>query len=243
MITPTLFNIAAITSLRLTREIFYLNERNEDTISFNTGHASFGHYIVDHHDTDTGEVSDEEHIAFWALWLSRCIFYCKLLKAAKRFLTLANHLHDGRDIYLSQLMLGSLYETLGLVVDLLKTIKPRINFFLASPYWLLNLQMNSMFEPSRKINKLKDNDQQIKNMKIEGARFALMTPIDSGRTLQQAFTGNVIMFVNLHNFTSFMAPFANRTHGLEWFIREFPASNVDQEEESLAIWEVFLSQN
>lgn len=116
--------MATITGLRPARETFDPNERNEDTINFNTDYTSFGHYMANHHYNDTDEVSGEEHIAFLASWLSRCIFCCKLLKVTKMFPTFANQLHDGRDNCLSQQMLGSLYETLRLAVDSLKTIKP-----------------------------------------------------------------------------------------------------------------------
>lgn len=120
MVTPTLFDITTIISLRPIGEIFDSNKIDEDTINFNNDHASFGKYIVDHYDTTTGEVFGEEHIPFLALWLSRCIFCCKSLKVAKRFMTLANQLHDRRNIFLHQLILGSLYETLGLAFETLK---------------------------------------------------------------------------------------------------------------------------
>lgn len=59
MVTPTLFDIAAITGLRPTGEMFYPNGREEDAISLNTNHASFGKYIEDYHGTDNPEVSNE----------------------------------------------------------------------------------------------------------------------------------------------------------------------------------------
>lgn len=110
MVTPTLFDEEATTSLCPTDDSLDPNEGDEDTISFNTNRASFGKYIEDHHATTI----DEEHISFLALWLLRCIFCCKSLKVAKTYLTLANQLHEGRDICLSQLILESLYESLGL---------------------------------------------------------------------------------------------------------------------------------
>lgn len=90
MVTLTLFNIKVITGLRPTGDNFDPNENDEDTINFNTKRASFGKYIEDHHVTYTNEVSDEEHTAFLALWLSRYIFSCKSLKVVKRYLTLDN---------------------------------------------------------------------------------------------------------------------------------------------------------
>lgn len=38
-----------------------------------------------------------------------------------------------------------------------------------------------------------------------------------------------------------MATFANRKYGPSWFTKDFPASNIDQETECLAIWATFLT--
>ena len=82
--------------------------------------ANFG---VQHIGT-TNEVNDQEHIAFLALWLSRCVFCCKSLQVARRFLTLANQLHVGRNIFLSELILVGLYECLGEASSSLKEFEP-----------------------------------------------------------------------------------------------------------------------
>lgn len=105
MVTPTLFDIAAITGLRPTDDNLEPNGRDEDTINFNTKRASFGKYIKTHQKNNTVEVSDKENFTFLALWLLRCIFCCKLLKVDKIYITLANQLHEGHDICLSQLIL------------------------------------------------------------------------------------------------------------------------------------------
>lgn len=112
MVTSTLFDTPTINGLHPTGENFVPNERDENTINLNTNCANFGKYIEYYHVTDTAEVSNEEHIAFLSLWLSRCIFCCKSLKVAKIYLTLANQLHEGRYICLNQLIFGSLYESL-----------------------------------------------------------------------------------------------------------------------------------
>ncbi|KAI5393548.1 hypothetical protein KIW84_060608 [Lathyrus oleraceus] len=137
MVKHTLFDVTTITSLRPIGDIFNPNERDDNTINFNTNRASFGKYIEDHHDTGTDEVSDEEDITFLALWLSRCIFCYKSLKVAKRYLTLAKQLHERQDICLSQLILGYLYESLGLVTKTLKKLLPKDNLLLVGPYWML----------------------------------------------------------------------------------------------------------
>lgn len=84
MVTPTLFDIEVNIGLLPTGKYFDPNERDEDTINFDTNRANFGRYIEDYHVTNTTEVSNEEHIAFLALWLLRCIFCCESLKVAKK---------------------------------------------------------------------------------------------------------------------------------------------------------------
>src|SRR3954469_13311210 len=74
IVTPTLFDVAAITGLRPTGETFDPNEMDDDTIGFNNSTVTYTAFIQRHHVTATEEVSDNEHIAFLALWLSRCAF-------------------------------------------------------------------------------------------------------------------------------------------------------------------------
>ena len=69
----------------------------------------------------------------------------------------------------------------------------------------------------------------------------MLTPNGDGLNLQQTFIGYVMMFAKRYNFTPSMAPFANRMHGSEWFTRKFPAPSKDQEAESLAIRQAFLT--
>lgn len=172
MVTPTLFDIATIIGLRPTGENFDPNESDKDTINFNINCAIFGKYIEDYHVTNIDEIFDEEHITFLALWLSRFIFCCKSLKVAKRYLTLVNQLHKGHDIFLSQLILGSLYKSLGLATEFLKNLKPNDNLLLDGPYLLLQLWLNSMFELSLDVEKSNGADETIKNRRVEGTRLA-----------------------------------------------------------------------
>lgn len=138
------------------------------------------------------------------------------------------------------MILGYLYETLGVDVKNLKTLKLGANFLLVGPYWILQLWLNAMFEPSLQINKPNDDVEEIKHMQIKCAQLDLMTHTENGRTLQEAFTRYFMMFAKCHNFTPAMASFMKRIHGPEWFVYEFPTPNVDQKEESLEIWESFL---
>lgn len=90
MITPTLFNVAYITSLQPTGEVFDVFVEIDDNIGFNSKRASFTNFIADHFDKVTKEVSDEEHVAFLSLWLSHFGSCSSCLQVKKSFVTLAN---------------------------------------------------------------------------------------------------------------------------------------------------------
>lgn len=122
MMTPTLFDIVAITRLTPIGETYDPNFLSKNTIGFDTSRASFTTHISYYHDQDIDEVSDTEHIAFLALWLSHCVFCSKSLQVANKYLTLANQLHAGRNVCLSEMILANLYESLGEGVIALKKI-------------------------------------------------------------------------------------------------------------------------
>lgn len=122
MMTPTLFDIAFITGLKPTGETYDPNLMAENTIFFDTTKAAFTIYIAYYHDKNFFKVYDQEHIAFLALWLSCCVFCLKSLQVAKKFLTMANQLHDGHNLCLSEMILASLYESLEEGVTTLNNI-------------------------------------------------------------------------------------------------------------------------
>ncbi|KAI5441625.1 hypothetical protein KIW84_010908 [Lathyrus oleraceus] len=111
MITLTLFDIVVITSLRPTGETFNPTLKHQIKPKFTFDHPNFNNYIKDHHDT-TEEVSDYERIVFSTLWLSHLILYSSSLHVAKKFIPLATQIHEKKDVCLSKLILGCLYESL-----------------------------------------------------------------------------------------------------------------------------------
>lgn len=143
------------------------------------------------------------------------------MKVSKRYLTLDNQLHEGRNIYLSQLILGSLYEYLGLSTKTLKNLKPKDNMLLVGPYWLLQLWLNVMFEPSLDVDKPNDADEDMKNKHVEGLCLDRMALVDTHQTNKEAYLEYFMMFSKRHNFSPSMAPFVNRSHGPEWFTKNF----------------------
>lgn len=146
------------------------------------------------------------------MWLLHFIFYCKTLKVAKRFLTLANQLYYGRNIGLRQLILGSPYESLGLATHTPKNLGPTNNPLIIDPYLLFRLWLNATFESSYQVDIPNNQVKQIKNRKIEGTRIALMTPTDIAHSMCDTFTEYFMMFPKLHSFTPLVTPFTNRSH-------------------------------
>ncbi|KAI5413092.1 hypothetical protein KIW84_057640 [Lathyrus oleraceus] len=138
--------------------------------------SDFTRYIKDYHVIDTPEVTAEEHIAFLAFWLSRCIFCYRSLKLVNMYLTLANQLHEGKDVCLDKLVLGSLYEYLGEATEALGNIKPKDSLLPSGPFFLLQLWLNATFETSLKVTRHDDINAIINGRSIEGVRLNLLTP-------------------------------------------------------------------
>ena len=63
MLTPTLLDVACLTSLKPTGQSF--DPDNHDLeISFDFTRLAYGNFIKDQHVTTSAEVSDKEHISF-----------------------------------------------------------------------------------------------------------------------------------------------------------------------------------
>lgn len=86
MLIPNLFDVAAITVLSPLGETFDPTLLTENTFTF--GRAILLNYIEDHHNKDSVEVSDEEHIAFLTLWLSYYVVCPGSLQIAKSYIVL-----------------------------------------------------------------------------------------------------------------------------------------------------------
>lgn len=67
MVTPTLFNVAAITGIRPIGEDFDPNYMDVYNIKFGESKAIYILFTVKHQNKDIDDVSDEEHITFLAL--------------------------------------------------------------------------------------------------------------------------------------------------------------------------------
>lgn len=144
--TPTQFDLASIVGLKPIEEDFDPLYLNKDSIGFEVSRAAYSSHINHYHDTTTEEVSDTKHLAFLALWLCRYVLCSKSIQVAKKFITIANQLHYGRKLFLSEMILIHLYECLGEGVTHLKTLGDQGNVLLSGPFWLLQLWLNASFE-------------------------------------------------------------------------------------------------
>src|SRR4051812_306229 len=233
MVTPTLFDVAAIIGIRPTGETFDPNFMDTDTIQFNEATVTYTAFIQQYHNETNPDNSNEEHIAFLALWLSRCIFCSMSIQVAKRYLCMANQLNAGKRLNLSQLILGFLYENLGEATDFVKNYNIGSLLF-AGPLWLLQLWLNATFEahlPFRGV--VNEEDLNIKNRTVEGTRLALITPKEETGKLREHFLAYVMMFAKCYQFSPSMAPFVQRAVGPKWFTRRFPAMSPDQQTKSM----------
>jgi len=123
MLTPTLLDVAAITGLKPTSSTFD-PEGYESELSFDFNRFAYGIFIKEQHKTESVEVTVKEHVAFLTYWLSMYIFYTRSIQVVKGYKNLAIQLHEGRDVILSKLILGSLYESLNQAVVSIKEYQP-----------------------------------------------------------------------------------------------------------------------
>jgi len=61
------------------------------------------------------------------------------------------------------------------------------------------------------------------------------------QTSQVLFLQAFQVFMDCDIFTPSLAPFLRRTCGAEWFVREFPAENIEHQEETNSIWSAYLT--
>jgi hypothetical protein len=145
MMTPILFDVAAITGLSPIGDT-YDPTRASDNIAFDSREKTFSKYIQEHNQADEEEVSNVEHVAFLTLWLSHYVFCSKSPQVAKKFIPMAIQIHEGQQFGLGRLILGCLYEAMQTTSEALKKTGDGSTFLAAGPFWLLQLWLNATFE-------------------------------------------------------------------------------------------------
>ncbi|GAU33711.1 hypothetical protein TSUD_148620 [Trifolium subterraneum] len=192
MMTPTLFDVAAITGLPPTGDT-YDPTRAGSKIELKINHKSYSKYIEEQNQL-VDEVSDAEHVAFLVLWLSQNVFCTRSLQIAKMFIPMAIQLHEGD---------GS-------------------TFLGSGPFWLLQLWLNATFRAEMDLFLPELHNEEVAKRQIEGVRLARLIPRSRGLTHEQLFLQYFNAFLGLKEFKESFAPFATRQIGPQWFVHPFP---------------------
>jgi len=108
-------------------------DNHHSEMSFDFSRLAYGNFIKDQHVTTNTDVSDKEHVAFLTYWLSMYIFCSRSIQVPKKFKIIATQLHEGRDICLSKLILGSLYENLNQAVTSIKEYQSSSSLIIPGP--------------------------------------------------------------------------------------------------------------
>ena len=174
MLTHTLLDVAGLTGLNLVGQIFDPDSHVSE-LSFDFTRPAYNNFIlVDHHVTSSIEVSDIEHIAFLTYLLSMYIFCSRSLQIPKKFTTLAIQFHEGRDICLGKLILGSLYENLNQAVMSIKEFQSGGSLIIPSPIWLFQLWLLATFKTKLAINLPPSLSKAHEERSIKGIGLAML---------------------------------------------------------------------
>ncbi|WJX66946.1 hypothetical protein P8452_51451 [Trifolium repens] len=240
MMTPTLFDVAAITGLRPTGPT-YDPKYTTPNHQFDFKTLSYSKYIETFHDLSSVEVSHEEHIAFLTYWLSHFVFCTGSLQVVKRLVPLAIMLHQGQDVALGRLILACLYDSLGQANDMLKKVEKGSPLTFSGPIWLLQLWLNATFESNFKLFLPSYLETSVEARQIEGTRLALLRYRETNLSTKELFLHYFKTLLEFDEITHQNTPFVKRTVGPAWFKRPFPANNPDEEEDTNDVWSLFLS--
>jgi hypothetical protein len=238
MMTPTLFDVAVITGLPPTGDA-YDPSRVCNIIDFGFSSKTYSKYIAENQ-KDDAEVGDEEHVAFLALWLSQHVFCTKSLQVARRFIIMANQIHEGQQIGFARLLLGCLYESMRSACENIKKTGDGSTFLGYGPFWLLQLWLNATFPTELDIILPQIHYEEVARRQIEGTRLALMVPRPRSFSYDQAFLFYFNAFLQLKEFKPSFTPFLDRPIGPQWFVHPFPPL-PECEEEITEIWRAYLT--
>ncbi|XP_050895889.1 uncharacterized protein LOC127102579 [Lathyrus oleraceus] len=246
MITLTLLDIASITGLKPTGEVFDCEAVAPISLRFDVGDSRKPTYnnFIDHRATSAGPVTDEERVAFLTLWLSRYVFCSRSMQVAKHFALLATQLHQERDIALGQLILASLYESPSEVVCQIRLFDPensrKKNVLVYGPFWFLQLWLNATFTKDIAPYGMRRVACPLEERHLIWKRLIPLTPIDKNFLDLQVFRLLFNIMLTRVNFLPFMAPFSHRTEGPEWLTEPFPLTDGEHRDEAFLIWRRFL---
>jgi hypothetical protein len=230
MMTPTLLDVAAITSFRPNGETFDPAKTSKN-IELVYKENTISKFIAENRGKDGEEVSDIEHVAFLTLWLSHYVFCSKSLQVAKMFIPMAIQIHEGKDFALGGLLLATLLEAIGNACDDIKASKEGTPFLVSGPIWLLQLWLNATFETKLGLIVPSDHQKEVHERLVEGGRLVRLSPSSLEQNTQRLFMKYMKFFLNFEKLLPRHAPFLERYYGPAWFTEDFPALDPDNEEE------------
>ncbi|XP_057457307.1 uncharacterized protein LOC130748161 isoform X2 [Lotus japonicus] len=238
MLSPTLLDVAAITGLWVVGDDYHSSVAPTNPIAIPTDNIAFSKFIKDHY-VENGEVSDAEHVAFLLYWLSAYVFCTKSLRIPAKLLPLANLLHEGRIIAMARLVLGNLYQMINeAIADIRDPKVASLNA--AGPFWLLQLWMNAVFEPSLPA---KNPPPTVSNTRIDAFRLEALTPPYDASTFEFDFKKYFTLFFELKRFRSSFAPYHKPSYGPRWLRNSYPnlpgSENLSQHQ--VELWQTILS--
>jgi hypothetical protein len=86
-----------------------------------------------------------------------------------------------------------------------------------------------------------DDVENVSTRRIEGTRLALLKQRQINLTPRELFKLYFDIFLAFEEIEEANTPFLKRQVGPAWFTQDFPATNLDDEEEVYEIWLAFLS--
>jgi len=173
MLTPTLLDVAGLIGLKPIGQTFDLDRHHSD-MSFDFSRLDYDNLFKDQHVSTNSDVFDKEHVAFLTYWLSMYIFCSRSIQVPKKFKTLAIQLHEGRDICLSKLILGYLYENLNQALTSIKEYQSGSNLIIPDPIWLFQLWLLTTFKTQLAVQTPTAFAKAYESRSIEGIGIAML---------------------------------------------------------------------
>ncbi|KAJ4749032.1 serine/threonine-protein phosphatase 7 long form-like protein [Rhynchospora pubera] len=215
MVTPTLFDLAAIAGLRpdgcsvnaaMDVDISLFNDDIKDSRDYTAFFKKFN--------AKDGPVQFKEHVAFLWYWICRFIACSPARVIVRQYLGLAVCLAQGRKLALGQFVLGELYRAISDVILHLNSEDKRYEFANAGgPIWIYQIWLYAYFPELVHLDEL----LLPPSPPNYGTRLLYCLP-KWGKLNNDDFVENFSFFYNLKDRPDeYYAPFAKRIFGPSWF--------------------------
>jgi len=235
---PTLLDVAGVTGLKPTGQTFDPDSHHSE-MTFDFSRLAYGNFTKDQHITTSTDVSDKDHVAFLTYWLSMFIFWSRSIQVPKKFKTLAIQLHEGREICLRKLILGSLYENLNQAITSIKEYQLGSSLIIPGSIWLFQLWLLTTFRTQLAVHPLVAFAKAYEDRATEGIGLAMFR--FGNKSSKEVFAITYEFLLKCDVLTFSLVPFTIRVCGPTWFKKNFPATPDEDEAEINAIWKAYLT--